>query len=519
MDTWTHEDDQKHGTNAAEQEQLLALIEPEGSESEAVADPNEPAPGKLLPKPLCELICKFAMTDKEEEIFVRERIHYLLKTNILKEDPMQNYEGFMPEHGSIYMAFSGTPDDDCDRWLMFILDRRYLLTPTMRRYVLRIESGHEDAQGIEETLEIPHGLGFGCYIEWLADYTIRFAKRLSESKYVCGEAPTLKVEAERRLALPYTRQGMFEALMDLPYVTHIPADGTMTCQFGTSSIGTFNFDEHSLTAFGTHDKPWFCMTEVRDLVGKGDPWKMVENLDDDEKKKMTGKFYRSSKTREQWFVSEAGLLTLIVRGANAKKKGTFAWKLRRWVFHEVIPAIRKHGKYELTNQIKLLTDRAEAAEQQQHDAMLAKDIAVADKEDAEHETKRAKARTAHVSERARRSDASAQVARTATRQAQATSQRLQVDNERLGHGVWCTIYTRLGLNPVFDERRIPNQDGSRCLRVLSELKRLGLVPKKVKGQQRDLFKDMDAYRRGCMVIDSYLNGEQTKLSKFFSKKQ
>jgi phage antirepressor YoqD-like protein len=45
-------------------------------------------------------------------------------------------------------------------------------------------------------------------------------------------------------------------------------------------------------------------------------------------------------------VTEAGLYTLILRCRTAMKPGTPAFTFRRWVTGEVLPQIRKSGKYE-----------------------------------------------------------------------------------------------------------------------------------------------------------------------------
>ncbi|OKL75433.1 hypothetical protein AF45_005425 [Klebsiella pneumoniae MGH 59] len=44
-------------------------------------------------------------------------------------------------------------------------------------------------------------------------------------------------------------------------------------------------------------------------------------------------------------ISESGLYTLILRCRDAVKQGTTAWRFRKWVTNEVLPAIRKSGEY------------------------------------------------------------------------------------------------------------------------------------------------------------------------------
>ncbi|KAA0515023.1 hypothetical protein F0325_21260, partial [Enterobacter ludwigii] len=43
--------------------------------------------------------------------------------------------------------------------------------------------------------------------------------------------------------------------------------------------------------------------------------------------------------------ARSGLYTLILRCRDAVKQGTTAWRFRKWVTNEVLPAIRKSGEY------------------------------------------------------------------------------------------------------------------------------------------------------------------------------
>lgn len=46
-------------------------------------------------------------------------------------------------------------------------------------------------------------------------------------------------------------------------------------------------------------------------------------------------------------LSESGLYTLVLRCRDAVKQGTVPYRFRKWVTNEVLPQIRKTGKYEL----------------------------------------------------------------------------------------------------------------------------------------------------------------------------
>ena len=84
-------------------------------------------------------------------------------------------------------------------------------------------------------------------------------------------------------------------------------------------------------------EPWFVAKDVCDAVGHSNPSMAVSGLDDDEVREH--KLYLGS-GRKPLLVSEAGLYTLIVRSNKLE-----VTQFRRWVTHEVLPAIRKHGGY------------------------------------------------------------------------------------------------------------------------------------------------------------------------------
>lgn len=75
----------------------------------------------------------------------------------------------------------------------------------------------------------------------------------------------------------------------------------------------------------------------------------IANLDDDEKYTLSlteGIEGVGKQVQELNLVSESGMYTLILRCRDAVKKGSVPHRFRKWVTAEVLPAIRKTGKYE-----------------------------------------------------------------------------------------------------------------------------------------------------------------------------
>lgn len=84
-----------------------------------------------------------------------------------------------------------------------------------------------------------------------------------------------------------------------------------------------------------NNEPWFVAIDVCNALELSNPTVVVGRLDEDERTKFN--LGRQGMTN---IVSEYGLYNLIL--ASRKKE---AKKFKRWITHEVIPTIRKHGAY------------------------------------------------------------------------------------------------------------------------------------------------------------------------------
>ena len=76
-------------------------------------------------------------------------------------------------------------------------------------------------------------------------------------------------------------------------------------------------------------------------------------LDDDEQ--LVCRIRTLGQRRKMMLVGEAGLYKLICSCPRSRKKGTLPYKFQRWVFHEVLPSIRRKGEYRLQLENELLT--------------------------------------------------------------------------------------------------------------------------------------------------------------------
>lgn len=85
-------------------------------------------------------------------------------------------------------------------------------------------------------------------------------------------------------------------------------------------------------------EPWFVAKDVCECLELTNTSQTLSYLDDDEKGITTND--TPGGAQEMSIVSEAGLYSLILRSRKPEAK-TF----KRWITHEVLPAIRKHGGY------------------------------------------------------------------------------------------------------------------------------------------------------------------------------
>lgn len=84
---------------------------------------------------------------------------------------------------------------------------------------------------------------------------------------------------------------------------------------------------------------WFVAADVCQVLGLSNPAKAARGLDRDE---VTTSSHTDSSGRaqEMLIISEPGLYTLLVRSRRPEAK-----PFRRWVTHEVLPALRRTGTY------------------------------------------------------------------------------------------------------------------------------------------------------------------------------
>lgn len=101
---------------------------------------------------------------------------------------------------------------------------------------------------------------------------------------------------------------------------------------------TFNASNQQVRIVLIENQPYFVVKDVCDVLGHSNPSVAIQMLDEDERAKKS-----LGRQGETWFVNESGLYNLIFRSNKPEAK-----VFRKWVTSEVLPCIRRTGKYELS---------------------------------------------------------------------------------------------------------------------------------------------------------------------------
>ena len=113
--------------------------------------------------------------------------------------------------------------------------------------------------------------------------------------------------------------------------------GNEAISLGTEVLNsqTFNFMGKNVRVVMKDNEPWFVASDVCDVLGLQNPTKSISSLDEDERSN-----FKLGRQGDANTISEAGMYTLALRSRKPQAK-----PFRRWVTHEVLPAINRRGSY------------------------------------------------------------------------------------------------------------------------------------------------------------------------------
>ena len=110
-----------------------------------------------------------------------------------------------------------------------------------------------------------------------------------------------------------------------------------------NELQVFSYEGNEIRTVQRNGEPWWILKDVCAVLEIGNSRDVTTRLDDDEKAAVDIVDTSSNGTtqsRSVTVVSESGLYSTILLSRKPEAK-----KFKRWVTHEVLPAIRKHGAY------------------------------------------------------------------------------------------------------------------------------------------------------------------------------
>lgn len=110
----------------------------------------------------------------------------------------------------------------------------------------------------------------------------------------------------------------------------------------TAQIIPFQFEAREVRTLLIDDQPWFVAADVCQALAIRNNRDAIARLDDDERGVATTD--TPSGKQDMGIINESGLYSLILTSRKPEAK-----RFKKWVTAEVLPAIRKHGRYEDTD--------------------------------------------------------------------------------------------------------------------------------------------------------------------------
>lgn len=118
-----------------------------------------------------------------------------------------------------------------------------------------------------------------------------------------------------------------------------------------NAVEMFDFQGQVMRTLVIDGDPWFVAADVCRVLEHTNPTVAVARLDDDERAK-----FNLGRQGQATIVNEPGLYALILGSRKAEAKA-----FKRWITHDVLPQIRRTGKYAGAQQIEYQIPQTYAA--------------------------------------------------------------------------------------------------------------------------------------------------------------
>lgn len=105
-----------------------------------------------------------------------------------------------------------------------------------------------------------------------------------------------------------------------------------------NAVRNFRYEAKTIRVVALEDGPWWVLADVCCALGLTTPAKVAERLDEDERGMSL--IHTPGGPQKMRIINESGLYNVILRSDKPEAK-----PFKRWVTHEVLPAIRETGAY------------------------------------------------------------------------------------------------------------------------------------------------------------------------------
>jgi len=109
-----------------------------------------------------------------------------------------------------------------------------------------------------------------------------------------------------------------------------------------NDLQLFNYEGKQVRTVIRDGEPWWVLRDVCEVLGLTTPARVAERLEEDEVSQ-THIIDALGRNQETTIINEAGVYNVIIRSDKPEAK-----QFKRWITHEVLPAIRKYGMYATT---------------------------------------------------------------------------------------------------------------------------------------------------------------------------
>ena len=122
-----------------------------------------------------------------------------------------------------------------------------------------------------------------------------------------------------------------------------------------NNVTIYQFEQNEVRMVRKGGEPWFVLADLCKVLELSTPSKVSERLDRDEKG--VSLIHTLGGAQKVTVVNESGMYAVILRSDKPQAK-----PFRKWVTSEVLPSIRKTGKYEMKQSDDLKAKRVETAQ-------------------------------------------------------------------------------------------------------------------------------------------------------------